>query len=223
MRHVLLTVDDGVATVTLNRPEALNAIHQAMRAEIVAAWERIREDDAIRVGVVTGAGRAFCAGFDIKEAVARFESGGPLTRTGRASLADPFLPYTITKPMIAAVNGAAAGGGLGLALACDILIASPEGFFLAPFAGRGILNPVFVGLIARKAPFGSGAAWMNYSSERIGAQAALAMGLVNEVVPGDALLDRARAMAALIAANPPDALAAVKRQLQRVLEGGGLD
>ena len=217
MSTVLLTVENHIATVTLNRPESLNAVNQEMREEIVQTWTRVREDDDIRVCILTGAGRAFCAGFDIKETVARLQAGGSITSGRRASLQDDFLPYSIPKPTIAAVNGAAAGGGLGLALACDILMAAEEAVFLAPFAVRSIMNNAIIGLLAKKAAYGW-AAWMNLSSERMDAQSALRMGLVNEVAPRHLLLDRAQEMATRIAGNSLPSLRGIKEKLQQVME-----
>lgn len=218
MNTVLLTVENHIATVTLNRPDALNAVNREMRGEILQTWTRVREDDDIRVCILTGAGRAFCSGFDIKETVARIRAGdSPVNRERRASVQDAFMPYSIPKPMIAAVNGPAAGGGLGLALSCDILIASESALFLAPFAVRSIMNNAIIALLAKKAPYGW-SSWMNLSSDRISAQSALQMGLVNEVMPQDLLLDRAQEMAERIAANSLDSLRGIKEKLQQVME-----
>lgn len=217
MSTVLLTVEKHIATVTLNRPDALNAMNDEMRPELAAAWDRIKHDDDIRAGIVTGAGRAFCAGMDIKEAAGRVREGGSAVRRETRTLTGGYMPYDIPKPMIAAVNGAAAGGGMGIALSCDILIAAEEAVFLAPFAKLGTMSNPIVTLLAKKVSPGW-SAWMNYSGVRVDAATALRIGLVNEVLAKDDLMDRAYEMAERIAANSYPALLALKEKLRQVLE-----
>lgn len=217
MSTVLLDVDKHIATVTLNRPEALNTMNDELRAELLTTWDRLRNDDDIRVCIVTGAGRAFCAGLDMKEAAARVQEGGPAQRRESSRLYGGHYPYDIPKPVIAAINGAAAGGGLGIALACDILIAAEEAVFVAPFAMRGTMSNPIITLLGKKVSYGW-AAWMSFSGVRVDAPTALRIGLVNEVLAKDALMDRATEMAERIAGNSFAALQAIKEKLQQINE-----
>ncbi len=190
METLLLEVRNNVALVTLNRPDALNSLNTTMREELHALWQQVNEDDAIRAVILTGSGRAFCAGRDIKEAVQQNQEG---------------------------VQGAT-GGGLGLALACDIVIASEQAVFTSPFAARGTLNSDVLGLLVKKAPVGW-ASWMALSGARVDAQTAARVGLVNEVLPAADLIDRATEMAERIIANSYVSVLAVKEKIRMIMEG----
>ena len=202
-------VEQGVATVTLNRPDALNAIDLQMRRELQAAWRRIASDDAIAVAIVTGAGRrAFSAGADLKEGV-----GASLPVGGEGEDAAESLTRGIEfdKPLICAFNGLAYGGGLEIGLACDIRIAV-EG-------ARFALSEVRVGTLpgsggTQRLPrlIGhSNAMRMLLTGEPIGAEEALRIGLVSEVLPAERLQQAASALARRIADNAPLSVRAVKR------------
>ena len=217
MSTVLLTVDNHIATVTLNRPEALNALNMELRRDLAAAFHRVKEDDEIRLAIVTGAGRAFCAGLDMKEAAQQTQQGESRSPEEGATVRGGYLPLDVHKPLIAAVNGAAAGGGLGIALACDILIAAEEALFTSPFAVRGTMSAPILSLLMRKAPPGW-ATWMSMSGVRVDAQAALRVGLVNEVLPKEELLGRAYEMGERIAGNSYAAVLAIKEKMRQVLE-----
>ena len=209
--------DGHVARITINRPEAMNAIDRAHNVALEEAWRRMNEDPQIRVGVLTGAGtRAFCAGADLKELIPSHH------REVRAGIRAPWAMGGMTleshfgKPMIAAVNGHALAGGLELALACDIRMCAPHATFglaetkwaLIPGAGGTQRLP-------RTVPLGW-AMEMILSGEPIDAETALRIGLVNRVLPHDQLLDAAMRLAATIASRGPLAVAAARRA---ILEG----
>ncbi|MCK9486592.1 MAG: enoyl-CoA hydratase/isomerase family protein [Dehalococcoidia bacterium] len=206
---LLLDVRQGVAWITLNRPDALNALNGDLTAALMAALERVRDDDAIRVGVITGAGRAFCAGADLKDRVRNQDEGrGPTAFP--AAPPPSYFSFDTDKPMIAAVNGYCLGAGLELALTCDFRIAStqasfglPEitlGFF--PGAGAPIRLPRVIG-------FGQ-ALEMLFTGERIDATHAREYGLVNRVVQPEGLLPEVERVALKIASNAPLAVKSLR-------------
>ncbi|HSJ27199.1 MAG TPA: enoyl-CoA hydratase/isomerase family protein [Acidimicrobiia bacterium] len=210
-------VHDRIATVTLNRPDAMNSIDPAMRSGLHAAWQRIASDDEIRVAIITGAGdRAFCAGADLKNTPPPAESHAALTF---GDTRDHILHGLDTdKPLVCAINGHAVGAGLEIALACDIRIAATGAKFglpevkvgSVPGAGGTQLLPRTVGR--------SNAMQMLLTGELIDAETALRWGLVSEVHDLEALRDRARALAERIAANAPLSVRAVKRLASRGLD-----
>ena len=213
-RAVLFDVQDHVATITLNRPEQLNAIDPALARGLVEALQEVRARDDIRVALLTGNGRAFCAGADLKSR-ARGESGAG----GPALLFDPTAATIYEtdpkKPLIGAINGYCLGGGFEIALTCDLLIASELAVFGLPeitlgfFPGGGA--PV---RLPRKIPAAL-ANDMLFMGERIDAVTALRYGVVSRVVPHDQLLTVARAMAAKIAGNAPVAVRAMREVIHR--------
>lgn len=217
MSSVLFSVENHVATITLNRPEALNALNHELRQELTAAWKRISEDEEVRVGILTGAGRAFCAGIDVKEAVRRLE-GDQQQPAGGDGPGAGIYALNIYKPLIAAINGPAAGGGLGLALCCDILIAAEGTVFSAPFVARGAFEQNTISLLMKKAPPGW-AMWLALSGTRLDAETALRIGLINEIVPRDDLMDRAYELAERLVANSYIAVLAAKEKMRQVLDG----
>jgi len=195
------SVQDHVATVVLNRPEAMNAIDPETRSELFASWQRIEDDPAVRVAVITGAGdRAFCTGADLKKTMPPKESFAELT-FGKPKWLYPFAGMEIDKPAICAVNGYALAGGMELALACDIRIASTSAKFgqsevcigSIPAAGGTQRLPRTVGL--------SDAMLMMLTGDRIDAEQALRIGLVDEVVPQTRLEQRTFELAAKIASK----------------------
>ncbi len=206
---------DGVLILTLDRPAARNALDRATQHELVEAWTRFRDDDTLRVAILTGAGsEAFCAGADLKELGAIYRSMTPLERRERGER-EPGLGaitrnFDPRKPTIAAVNGACLAGGLELALACDIRIAADHARFGLPEVRRSIL-PGAGGTqrLPRALPLGV-ALEMILTGAPIDTEAALRWGLVSHVVPAAALLDTALQVAALIAANGPLAVRAAR-------------
>jgi enoyl-CoA hydratase/carnithine racemase len=216
---VLYDVQDHVATMTLNRPERRNALNPRAYAEIEAAFLAATADEAVRVVIVTGADPSFCSGEDVKEMMtgeARPASESP--RTPRPTPA-AMAALECTKPVIAAVNGTAVGWGMELALYADIRLASEQARFAELFVKRGLVADVggFYRLPALVGP--SKAAELLMTGDPIDAREALRIGLVSEVLAHDALMPRARALAASIAANPPLAVQAMKDGLRRAAHG----
>jgi len=214
--HVLLNKKDHIAWITLNRPEKLNAFGGRMRQEISEAVQDVCTDNEVRVIVITGAGKAFCVGGDVTE----FVSGETkaLTETlpnERPAMSQIVLALNrVEKPVIAAVNGVAAGGGVNLALACDIRIASEKARFAQVFTRRGV-HPDWGGIYFLPRLVGyAKAAELIFSGEVIEAQEAYQLGMVNQVVPHDQLMEAAGKMAERMAKNAPIPIAFAKRGLQ---------
>jgi enoyl-CoA hydratase len=208
---VLLQVEEHVALVTLNRPEARNALNSEMLARFAAVMHEVEQSGDVDVVILTGAGRAFCAGLDLKEMAAG--SGNLSPGSGR-----PWPP--LTKPLIGAINGAAVTGGLELALACDILIASEAARFadthtrvgLVPFWGLSVLLPQAVGVRTARE--------MSLTGNFIDAAEAFRCGLVNRVVGADALMATAHAVAGdILSADQPATRKILARYAQ--FSGGG--
>ncbi|RJQ08110.1 MAG: enoyl-CoA hydratase/isomerase family protein [Dehalococcoidia bacterium] len=206
---VLLSVDDAVATLTLNRPEAMNAMNAALADQLRIGIERIENDPDIRVGIITGNGRAFCAGADLKERASGGDSGRGWHDVAGFIQRHPDAGWT-AKPIIAAINGFALAGGLELALRCDILVASTDAQFGLPeikhgfFAGGGG-PPRLPRAIPRAL-----AMEMILTGEPIDAATALRAGLVSRVVLPDQLLPTVRAIAERIASYNPIAVRATR-------------
>lgn len=206
MAQVEMSVDGGIATLVVNRPEVLNSLSMSLVRDLDATLGRIESDGSIRALIVTGAGRAFVAGADIEE-ISKLdgESGLEFARRGQAAFS---RLEALDKPVLAAVNGFALGGGCELAMACHMRIASNKARFGQPEVKLGIL-PGFGGTQRLPRLVGRGVATqLILSGEMIGAEAALRIGLVNEVVEPDALLDRARAILEGILKMGPRAVAA---------------
>lgn len=212
---VLLDIGDGVGTITLNRPEALNSFTVELKDALVAAVGQVAADPAVRAVVLTGAGRAFGAGQDLREHIALLESGDPSPLTTVRDHYNPLLLQlaTLPKPVVAAVNGMAAGAAASLTFAADFRIAGDGAKFLLAFANVGLA-------------LDSGASWtlprligharataMALLAEPVTATHALEMGLVNAVVPDEKVLVAAQELAARLAAGPTAAYAAIKQQL----------
>ncbi|MGH3660600.1 MAG: enoyl-CoA hydratase/isomerase family protein [Micromonosporaceae bacterium] len=213
-----MTIHGAVAEVVLNRPHALNSIDRQMRKQLWEAWAQIREDDSIRVALLTGVGeRSFCVGSDLKKTMPPKESHAELT-FGRTTSEHLLRGLDTDKPLICAINGYAIGGGLELALACDVRIAAQSAEFglsevrvgSIPGAGGTQRLPRMIGQ--------SAAMQMLLTGDRIDAAEAHRVGLVSEVHPADTLLPRAREIAQRIAQNAPLAVRAVKRLVRQGLE-----
>jgi 2-(1,2-epoxy-1,2-dihydrophenyl)acetyl-CoA isomerase len=211
-----LTVDGGVLTITLNRPEVLNAINEQMTTELGEALRFAERTDDIRSLVVTGAGRSFCSGQDLREPV---DAGGASYGAALRRRYNPIVSKmrTIEKPVIAAVNGVAAGAGCNLALAADLRVASDRASFMEVFSRIGLIPdsggsftlPRLVG-IARALEM----AWL---AEPVNADDALRYGIVNRVVAHDELMATAGAWARRLAEGPTRAYGLTKRAFNYAL------
>jgi len=211
LETIVARAEGRVGWLTLNRPEALNAWTVKLGEEALAALAAFEAEPEVRAVVITGTGRAFSAGADLKQGADGLLDVGRVLR----EVYNPLILRirTMPKPVVAAVNGAAVGVGCSLALACDMAIASTDAYFLLAFVnvglgldgGASILLPALLGH-AR-------AFELAYLGERLPASRALEWGLVNEVVAPDQLLRRAGELAARLAAGPPGSLAAIKRAI----------
>ena len=218
---LLYDVKDGIATLTLNRPERLNALGDTLREDLHDAVMRASEDDQVRVMIVTGAGKGFCSGGDVKAMNERKTQGGerPLAEKVAPGRDRTVLALRDTpKPVIAAVNGAAAGAGMNLALACDIRLASTAAKFAQAFVRRG-LHPDWGGTYFLPRVVGvAKAAELIWTGEIIEATEALRLGIVSAVHAPEDLMPAAHALAAKIAAGPPVAIRLAKRAIYHNLE-----
>lgn len=213
-----LDVEGGVATVTIDRPEALNALDDAARRSLIAAWAEIEGRSDIRAAVLTGAGeRAFCVGSDLREQVAP-EVSFAAQRFGGAQ--DPHLlnGFPEGTPVIAAINGYALGGGFEIALACDIRIASDTAVLGLPEVRVGSIPGAGGTQNLMRAVSASDALYLLLTGERVDAARALEMRIVSEVLPPENLIPRATEIARRIAENAPLSVNAVKRLAHRAAE-----
>jgi 2-(1,2-epoxy-1,2-dihydrophenyl)acetyl-CoA isomerase len=207
---LLTDVADGVATFTLNRPEALNALDGRLRHELLAAFKATARDDAARAVVITGAGRAFCAGADLR--------GGSKERDFRAVLSAEYNPLieairNLPKPVVAAVNGVAAGAGVSLALAADVVIASEDARFVPAFGRIGLVPDSGLARILVRGVGRHRAFEILMGERQLGADDAQGLGLVAAVVPADRLADTAREVARRLAEGPTVSIGLTKRLL----------
>jgi len=218
---VRVQVADAVATITLDRPESLNALTIPMKVALREALGSIAEDRSVRAVVLTGSGRAFCAGQDLGEREA--PDAPPLD----VELRERYNPIirairSMGQPVIAAVNGVAAGAGASIAFACDLRIASTEARFVLAFGRIGLVPDSGATWLLPRLVGAARAAEIALLGDAIGADDALRFGLVNRVVPADALATESRAMAERLAAGAPLATALTKQALDRSW-GIGLD
>jgi len=212
---LLYDVTDRIGTITLNRPDAMNATTDEMYHELKMLLADIAIDRDVSCVILTGAGRGFCAGADLK---ARNDDMTPLERRARhrGILKDILEPlFSLEKPVIAAVNGAAVGAGFNIALACDFIIASEQASFIQAFARVGLV-PDLGGLYLLGRVIGiNKAKELCFTARKVLAEEAKTLGIVNHVVPHDQLLQEARAVAASIAATSPTAAAMTKTLLNK--------
>jgi len=214
--HVILEKENHIGTITLNRPEKMNAFGGKMRQEIEEVVNEVCNDKNVRVIVITGAGKAFCVGGDVTE----FVSGTTKALMDKSPAERPAMSKivlalnAVEKPVIAAVNGVAAGGGVNLALACDIRIASQKARFGQVFTRRGV-HPDWGGsyFLPRLVGYAK-ACELIFSAEVIDSAEALEIGMVNKVVPHDSLMKSTMEMAGKMAKNAPIPMAFAKRSLQ---------
>ena len=221
----LETVDvrasDGVATIELNRPEALNAWNAQLGADLLAALRAVERDATVRAVVITGAGRAFSSGADLKDV-----SGGATTPAGRPdvykTLTERYHPIMeaireMPKPVLASVNGPAVGIGCSLALCCDLIVAAESAYFLLAFVNIGLVPDGGSSLFVPTRVGFARANELSMLGEKLGAAQALEWGLINRVVADERLREEAAALAARLAAGPTRSYAGTKRQLNNWL------
>ena len=207
-------VADGVATVTLDQPDALNALTVAMKVALREALERAGADQDVRAVVLTGAGRGFCVGQDLREHAASLADGDTSLSTVREHYNPIVTALTgLPKPVVAAVNGTAAGAGASLAFACDFRIAADSAAFLMAFARVGLGPDTGASWTLQRLVGHGRAAAMLMLAEPVSAAQALEMGLVNAVVPAADLAAAAQELAARLAAGPTLAYAGIKEAL----------
>lgn len=221
---ILYEVSDRIATITLNRPAQLNAVNPLMVRELRAAYAAAESDEAVWITIVTGTGRAFCAGADV----------GEIPDDGRVIYDEPYLstyaqweapqeatpPFrSMTKPILTAVNGLCCGAGLDLVTTGDITIASDRAEFFDPHVSIGLVSGREVVRLARVLPLNVAMRMaLTGRHERLGAQRAFDLGLVSEVVEHDRLLERAREVAALVNRNAPLAVRGTRLAIRKGID-----
>ncbi len=198
---------DGVTTITLNRPEARNALNSALRAALAEALAAADQDERVNAVVLTGADPAFCAGLDLKELGSTANDLGSASGERNAERLTSIPFPVMTKPVIGAINGPAVTGGLEIALRCDFLVASEQARFADTHARVGIMPGWGLTILLPEAVGVRRAKEMSLTGNYVGAAEALALGLVNHVVPHPDLLPTARALGRDIASNDPDGVA----------------
>jgi 2-(1,2-epoxy-1,2-dihydrophenyl)acetyl-CoA isomerase len=223
MPAVNLSVAEGLATIELNRPDALNAWNAELGEELKAAIEQVAGDDAVRAVLIRGAGRAFSSGADLKDLGGRHVTpeGRPDLRTLLVEKYHPIITgiRRMPKPVVAAVNGPAVGIGLSLALSCDLVVAAESAYFLLAFVNIGLVPDGGSSLFVPARVGFTRAAELAMLGERVSAPQALEWGLVNRVVPDDALATESEALAHRLAAGPTQSYAGTKRQLNAMVFG----
>ena len=221
--HVSVHTHGGVGLIRLNRPEKMNAIGALTRKQLAEAIKQAERDDAVRVVVLTGSGRAFCSGADVTEMVQ-----GEGMRTPRDVgnvLRNEYMPMltrlrTMPKPVIAAMNGPAVGIGASYALACDIRIATPEAYLMEAFVNIGLAPDGGVSWLLPRM-VGTGVAYeMFFTGKPLQAADAHRLGVINRIVPADRLEAEVTELANHLASQPRGAMAGAKRAVLHALESG---
>ncbi|MFP3914604.1 MAG: enoyl-CoA hydratase/isomerase family protein [Actinomycetota bacterium] len=210
---VTYEVRHDVAVITLDRPERFNAVTQDLSEGLVSSLARAGEE--ARAAVLTGAGKAFCSGADLSDLMDDYGRGGPDLDPVIARRFNPMVEALLAceVPTVAAVNGAAAGAGMGLALACDLRVMGESAFFLSAFVGLALIPDTGSTWLLRHHLGLSRAIEFTYSNRRMPAAEAKDLGLASDVVPDGEVVDRAREVAAGLAEGPTDAYVATRRLL----------
>jgi enoyl-CoA hydratase/carnithine racemase len=217
--HLRYAAEGHIATITLNRPESMNALSPEMQDGLLAALDEAQRDDYVRVVVITGEGRAFCAGGDIKTMLARGEAERAQGALGKVRSLEapgrqiPVMVKALPKPVIAAVNGMAAGWGCDLAMACDIRIAAESARFTEAFVKRGLVPDGGATWLLPRIAGVERACELIFTGKVVDAREAQAMGLISRVVADADLLSAAYETAGQIAANAPLAVQLAKRMI----------
>lgn len=217
-QNLLVSLEDGVARITLNRPDVLNSFTRAMAAELTAELSRIGTDPTVRAVLLTGAGRGFCAGQDLAEAMPKdgvMPDLGDFVRDGWNPVV--IAVRTLEKPVVCAVNGVAAGAGANLAFACDIVFASAEASFVQSFSKIGLIPDTGGTFILPRIVGLQRASALTMLAEKLSSQKALEWGLVYKVCDAASLIDDAFACARHLATLPTRGLGLTKRAFNRSL------
>jgi 2-(1,2-epoxy-1,2-dihydrophenyl)acetyl-CoA isomerase len=214
---------DGLATVTLNRPDVMNAVNADMRRELTDVLANVEADVTLRAVILAAAGRGFCAGQDLRERLDSY-AGGAAPVLGE-TLRQEYNPLILAmrrlpKPIVGAINGVAAGAGCSLALACDLRVVSEQASFLQAFVRIGLVPDSGSSFFLPRLIGMARAAEMMFLAEPVTAQQAFEMGLANRVVPHDQLMSSARELAVRLAGLPTKAIGQAKKQLNLALSGG---
>jgi len=211
---IRVEVADAIATITLDRPDALNALTGPMLADLLAAFRRIARDRAVRAVILTGAGRAFCAGQDLKE---RLTPDAPPLAVVVRERYNPIINVmrTLDQPIVGAINGVAAGAGASLAFACDVRLAAETASFALAFGRIGLVPDSGATWFLPRLVGPARAAELALTGASLSATEAERLGLVARVVPAETLAAEARDVATRLAALAPIALAQTKRALER--------
>jgi len=213
-KHILFDVEDGVATITLNRPDKMNAFHFPLGAELARAYARCDEDDAVRAVILTGAGKAFCAGADMGGGAKTFDDveGGKRAADSGARVRR-LAAWQVRKPVVAAINGHAVGVGLTLAMQCDLRIVAREAKLAFAFVRRGIIPELGSHAILPRVVGFSRAADLLLSGRTFRGEEAAALGVASEALPAEEVLPRAREWARDVAANAAPVSVAIAKRL----------
>jgi 2-(1,2-epoxy-1,2-dihydrophenyl)acetyl-CoA isomerase len=223
MPDLIETIEDGVATLTFNRPERMNALSTPIMEGLLHGLPRLAGDPGVRVIVLTGAGRAFCAGGDVKSMAEGGEerSAAEATVRLRSRMEVSRILHELPKPTIAMINGPAAGAGLAFALACDLRIASASARLVTAFVKVGFSGDFGGSFFLTRLVGTAKARELYFTGRPVDAQEALSLGLVNRVVPDDQLADATMELARSLAQGPQIALSLMKRNLN-CAESSGL-
>ncbi len=226
--HIVYDEADGLVTVTINRPEKLNALAAQTLEELIHAVDRVRDEGAARALLLTGKGRAFCSGADLTAGGSeepRLPAGPPDAGAMLETLYNPLLERMrrLPVPLVVAVNGVAAGGGCGYALAGDIVIAARSAYFLQPFANIGLVPDVGSTWMLPRLIGRARANAMMMLGERISADQAAGWGMIYKAVEDDALMEEARAVALRLAAGPTRSYGLIRQGIADCLEIGLTD
>jgi len=220
---IIVEQRDGIAILTLNRPETLNAWNEQMSSEVASFINKIDAHEGVRVLIITGAGRSFSSGADVKDELAKVAEGAPVTlferiMWGRPSVVTiPLQLRRLDKPVIGAINGIAAGAGFAVALACDLRIASETAQFSMAFILRGLIPDSGSTLLLTRLVGSARACELIFTGKTISAAEAEKMGLVNKVVPQEKLMEVAEELARTLIKRPPIALKYAKRAIYKGL------
>lgn len=213
--QVTVTALGPVTTITIDRPEGMNALTVPVKEALLAAVRAVASDDGVRAVVLTGSGRAFSVGQDLREHAALLEAGDPAPLSTVRTHYNPLVTAlaTMPKPVVAAVNGTAAGAGLGLACACDFRIGAAGSRYTTAFTGIGLTADSGLSWTLPRLVGGAKATALLMLAEPFTTEQAFEMGLLTAVVPAEQVLPAAQELAARLASGPTVAYAAVKRSL----------